>query len=293
MVLKPHNLELIANSVQDTDPKDNIDREDNTEEPEELTLEQLFEEGYQQDPFPHKVLQQLCSGEQHSKEITLSECTEVDGQLHYRERIYVPDHHSLRLCLCKEHHDTPIAGHPGKAKTYELLVCNYYWPNMQRFVDQYVQNCHTCTRTKAPRHAKYGVLRPLPVPQHRWKDITMDFVVGLPLVNGYDSVCVSVDRLTKERHLTACHSTITSEGLADLFIHNIFRLHGLPDSVTSDWGPQFIRAAWKQVCKKLGIKAQLSTAFHPETDGQTEKINGVMEQYLRAFISYQQDDWPS
>ncbi|SLM41525.1 Ribonuclease H-like domain [Lasallia pustulata] len=121
----------------------------------------------------------------------------------------------------------------------------------------------------------------------------MDFVVGLPLVNGYDSVCVSVDRLTKERHLTACHSTITSEGLADLFIHNIFRLHGLPDSVTSGRGPQFIGAAWKRICKKLGIKVQQSTAFHTETDGQTEKINGVIEQYLRAFVSYQQDDWPS
>ena len=147
---------------------------------------------------------------------------------------------------------------------------------MQRFVDQYVQNCHTCTRTKTPRHAKFRVLWPLPVPQHRWKDMTMDFIVSLSLVDGYDSVCVSVDRLIKERHLTACHSTITSEGLADLFIRNIFRLHRLPDSVTSDRGPQFIGAAWKRVCRKLGIKAQLFTAFHPETDGQTEKINGIM-----------------
>ena len=114
----------------------------------------------------------------------------------------------------------------------------------------------------------------------------MNFVVSLPLVNGYDSVCVSVNRLTKEQHLTACHFIITSEGLADLFIHDIFRLHRLPDSVTSDRGPQFIGAAWKRVCRKLGIKAQLSTAFHPETDSQTEKINGVMKQYLRAFVFY-------
>ena len=119
----------MANSVQD----DNS--EDDTEEPEESTLEQLFEEGYQQDPFPNKVLQQLRDNEQHFKEITLSEYSEVDRQLYYRERIYVPKHHSLHLCLCKEHHDTPVAGHPGKAKTYELLVCNYYWPNIQRFVD--------------------------------------------------------------------------------------------------------------------------------------------------------------
>ena len=86
--------------------------------------------------------------------------------------------------------------------------------------------------------------------------------------------------------MTACHFTITSEGLANLFIRDIFRLHELPDSVTSDQGPQFIGAAWKQVCRKLEIKAQLFTAFHPETDGQTEKINGIMKQYLRAFVSY-------
>ena len=85
--------------------------------------------------------------------------------------------------------------------------------------------------------------------------MTMDFVVSLPLVDGYDSVYVSVDRLTKERHLTACHFTITSEGLADLFIRDIFRLHRLPDSVTSDQGPQFIGVTWKRVCRKLGIKA--------------------------------------
>ena len=99
-----------------------------------------------------------------------------------------------------------------------------------------------------------------------------------------------VDWLTKERHLTACHSTITSEGLGDLFIQDIFRLYGLPDSITSDRGAQFVRAAWKQICKRLGIKAQLSTAFYPKIDGQIEKINGVIEQYLRAFVSYQQDD---
>ena len=273
----------MANSVQNNDSEDNIHSENNAEE-EELTLEQLFEEEHQQDSFPHKVLQQLRDSEWRSKEITLSECTEVNEQLHYRERVYVPDHHPLRLHLCKEHHDTPVAEHPEKAKIYELLIRNYYWPNMQCFVNQYVQNCYTCTCIKTPRHAKFEVLQPLPVPQHRWKDMIMNFIVGLPLVDGYDSVCVSVNRLTKEQHLTACHFIITSEGLADLFIRDIFRLHGLPDSVTSDWGPQFIGAAWKQVCRKLGIKAQLFTAFHPETDGQTEKINDVMKQYLRAFI---------
>ena len=242
------------NSVQNNDSEDNIHSENNTEE-EELTLEQLFEEEHQQDSFPHKVLQQLCDSEWRFKEITLSECTEVNEQLHYRECVYVLNYHSLWLHLCKEHHDTPVTGHPEKAKTYKLLIRNYYWPNMQHFVNQYVQNCHTCTCTKTPRHAKFEVLKLLPVPQHCWKDMTMNFIVSLSLVDGYDSVCVSVNRLIKEQHLTACHFIITSEGLADLFIRDIFRLHRLSDSVTSDWGPQFIRVTWKQVCRKLEIKA--------------------------------------
>ena len=254
VVLKLHNLELMANSVQNNDSEDNIHSENNAEK-EELTLEQLFEEGYQQDSFSHKVLQQLHDGEQHFKKITPSECTEINEQLHYREHVYSPDHHSLQLCLCKEHHDISVTEYPEKAKIYKLLIHNYYWSNMQRFVNQYVQNCHTCTCTKTLRHAKFEVLQPLPVSQHCWKDMIMNFVVSLSLVNGYDSVCVSVNQLTKEQHLTACHFIITSEGLADLFIYDIFRLHRLSDSVTSDWEPQFIGAAWKRVCKKLEIKA--------------------------------------
>ena len=124
----------MANSVQNNNSEDNIHSEKNTEK-EELTLKQLFEEGHQQDSFSHKILQQLRDSEWCFKEITLSECTEINEQLHYRERVYVPDHHPLQLHLCKEHRDTSVARHPEKAKTYKLLICNYYWPNMQRFVN--------------------------------------------------------------------------------------------------------------------------------------------------------------
>ena len=244
----------MANSVQNNDSEDNIYSENNTEK-EELTLKQLFKEEHQQDSFPHKILQQLHDSEQCFKEITLSECTEVNEQLHYKGCVYVLNHHPLWLCLCKEHHDISVVRHSEKAKTYELLICNYYWLNMQRFVNQYVWNCHTCTCTKTLKHTKFKVLQPLPVPQHCWKDMIMNFIVSLSLVNDYDSVCVSVNWLIKKQHLTACYFIITSEGLADLFIHDIFRLHRLSDSVTSDWRSQFIGAAWKQVCRKLEIKA--------------------------------------
>ena len=124
----------MANSVQNNDSEDNIHSENNTEK-EELTLKQLFEEEHQWDSFSHKVLQQLCDSEQHFKEITLSEYTEINEQLHYKECVYIPDYHSLQLHLCKEHHDTSVTEHSEKAKIYELLICNYYWSNMQRFVN--------------------------------------------------------------------------------------------------------------------------------------------------------------
>jgi len=119
----------------------------------------------------------------------------------------------------------------------------------------------------------------------------MDFVTGLPWSDGFDTIWVVVDRLTKMRHFVPCRTTVTIPELAELFIAHIFRAHGLPDNIILDRGPQFASEFWKMLCRSLRIQSRLSTAFHPETDGQTERVNATMEQYLRAYVSYQQDDW--
>jgi transposase InsO family protein len=119
----------------------------------------------------------------------------------------------------------------------------------------------------------------------------MDFVTGLPVSEGHDAIWVVIDRLTKMRHFVPCSTTVDAKELANLFVTNIFRLHGLPDSIISDRGPQFASRFWKYLCNSLRIEPRLSTTFHPETDGQTERTNSVMEQYLRAYINYQQDNW--
>src|SRR3978361_4553 len=162
---------------------------------------------------------------------------------------------------------------------------------MRREVERFVRNCHTCQRSRTSRHAPFGVLRPLSIPQKPWQDISMDFVTGLPWSNGHDAIWVVVDQLTKQRHLVPCHTTVDARDLADLFLQNVFRLHGLPLTITSDRGPQFASAFWHRLCARLGIQPRLSTAFHPQTDGQTERINAIMEQYLRAHVNYLQDDW--
>jgi len=179
----------------------------------------------------------------------------------YRDCTFVPDHTPLRLRLLQDHHDPPAMGHPGRAKTLELLARKYYWPSMRKDVNRFVRNCHVCRRTKSTRHAPYGVLKPLSVLERPWQHISVDFVTGLPQSKGYDAVCVVVDRLTKQRHLIPCTSTITAVELGTLFCDRVFRYHGLPETIVSDRGPQFASRFWRHLCSCLKIDARLSTAF--------------------------------
>ncbi|KAH0607596.1 uncharacterized protein H6S33_002630 [Morchella sextelata] len=256
------------------------------------TVEELFLNAYQVDSFPNKVLAMLRNGVRYSNKISLAECTEDNnGRLLYRGALYVPDDNDLRLRLLKEHHDKPSAGHPGKAKTLELLNREYYWPQMRKYVDQYVRNCNVCDRSKAPCNAPYGVLRPMPIPDGPWRDVSMDFITDLPESDGYNEILVVVDRLTKMRHLIPTTKEADSKEVATLYIDNVWKLHGLPETMVSDRGTQFVAEFWRSLCDRLEISPKFSTAFHPQTDGQTERINAVMEQYLRSYVSYQQDDW--
>jgi transposase InsO family protein len=202
----------------------------------------------------------------------------------------VPDNDDLKLRLIRLVHDSPAGGHPGRSKTLELLSRVYYWPKIYESVRRYIASCYICQRSKASREAYNGLLRPLPIPERRWQDLSVDFIVDLPDSRGYTNILVVVDRLTKMRHLIAC-SDISAPTVARLFLDNVWKLHGLPDSIISDRGTQFTSAFWNELTKRLRINARLSTAFHPESDGQTERVNGVLEQYLRAYVSYQQDDW--
>jgi len=162
---------------------------------------------------------------------------------------------------------------------------------MRKQVDQYVRNCHSCQRSRTSRHATFGVFRPVSVPEKPWEDISRYFVVGLPECEGFNAVWVVVDRLSKMRHCIPIHTTIDAIGLAKLFLRQVVRPQGLPKTIVSDRGPQFTSTFWGQICNRLGIHRRMSTAFHPQTDGQTELMNAGMEQYLRVFINHQHDDW--
>ena len=283
VILKPRNL------GPDTTTGETLTI--NATNEEAIGLQELLDEGYRQDPAPRKVLGALREGRRESKLLVLGDCENRGGYLWYQGKMYIPDYGPLRLRLLRDHHDSPVAGHPGRAKTLELLSRQYYWPQMYRDVDRYVRNCHTCQRSRTARHAPYGILRPLPIPERAWRDVAMDFVTGLPWSKGRNAILVVICCLTKMRHLIPCTDTITAEGLARRYIKYVAKTHGLPKTITSDRGSLFTSKFWKALCARWGIDIRLSTAFHPQTDGQTEKANAVMERYLRAYINYLQDDW--
>src|SRR5512140_669450 len=213
-----------------------------------------------------------------------------DELVYFRRRVWVPEDNGLKIKIARSYHDHKVAGHFGREKTLELIKRNYYWPNMEAWIRNYVRSCDTCQRTKAGQHARWGKLKPLEIPYAPWIEISMDFIIELPKCQGYDRIWVIVDRFSKMAHFIPLKKT-TAASLALEFVKEIWRLHGLPKGIISDRDVLFTGHFWTDVEKLLGITGRRSTAFHPQTDGQTERVNQVLEQYLRAFVNWEQDNW--
>ncbi|KIO17550.1 hypothetical protein M407DRAFT_84869, partial [Tulasnella calospora MUT 4182] len=222
----------------------------------------------------------------------MKDYTLEQGILKYRNRIYVPNDEEIKRMLLQLYHDSVMAGHPGQAKTLDLVSRGYYWPSQKAYVNRYVDGCDTCQRNK-PQHRSTGLLKPLPVPTGPWQDLSYDFITKLPKTRqGNDTILVVVDRLLKEGHFVATKELgLDAKKTADLFITNVWRLHGTPARIVSDRGPQFNAPFIKAFYKGLGINPIYSTAYHPQTDGQTERTNQNVEGFLRMYCSHRQDDW--
>lgn len=224
---------------------------------------------------------------------------ESRGDYLYREnKLYVPDSLELRLAILAKLHDDPFAGHFASRRTNELVSRRFYWPRMAVFIEEYCGACGECQGGRRVRGKQHGLLEPLPVPGKVWEQVTMDFVTDLPasllMIGGsrvsFDCVLVVVDRFTKMAHFIPTKKTIRGEELARVLTREIFRLHGVPAKVITDRGSVFAQGFWSDFMYCLRIKQGLSTAYHPQTDGQTERLNSVLEQYLRAYINFDQDD---
>jgi len=182
-----------------------------------------------------------------------AEWLNIDGLLQFQGKIYVPQSPDLRRQIIALCHDTHIAGHPGYWKTLELVSRNYWWPQMSRYIGQYVSTCDLCLRTKPWRYSPVGELQLLSIPDARWDTLSVDFVVKLPESSGHDAVMTVVDSVSKRVHFVLTHTTVTVKGAARLFLHHVWKLHGLPKRVVSDHGPQFVASFTKELYRLLGI----------------------------------------
>jgi transposase InsO family protein len=209
----------------------------------------------------------------------------------FHGKIYVPNDRDLRRRIVEQHHDTHIARHAGCFKTLELVSRNYWWPLMSRYIGTYVKHCDLCNWTKVQCRRPFGELHPSETPEAPWDVISVDFIVELPESHGYDTIMNVVDSVTKRAHCIPTHTTITAEGAARLYLRDVWKHHGTPRAVLSDRGSQFIAGFMRELYKLLGIKLATSTAYHPQTDGQTECANQELEGYLCIFTSRRQDNW--
>ncbi len=268
------------------------------QDPRLSDLEKAIESAYISAPESDDtstLLRLIRSETRHHPSLPLADCSEQNGKLFYYEKLWIPDCENTRRQVIEACHSTPLAGHPGINRSFDLAARTYYWPSMLKDIRRFVRNCAICQRSK-PVRTRVGQLMPLPVPQQRWTDISMDYVTELPMPNSRSlfpkctSVLIVIDRLSKERHLIPV-LRLTSEHLAQVMIQHVFRSHGLPNSIVSDRGSQFTSDVWKFICKHLGIQQRLSTSFHPESDGQSERLIQDTEQKLRQLVCYSQDDW--
>ncbi|OWY91369.1 hypothetical protein PHMEG_00040078, partial [Phytophthora megakarya] len=192
-------------------------------------------------------------------------------------RVVVPNDKDLRARIIHEYHDTPVGGHLGREKTFSAVSRDFYWPRQYKWVRKWVRTCEICQRVK-PSPSSRAPLRSLPIPTDVWRSVSMDFFFGLPPdEKRRNGVLVFVDRFSKMVHFVPVSAEVTAEESAVHFVDAVFRHHGLPESIISDRDPRFTAAFWSKLFELLGTKLMLSTAGHPETDVQTERVNRVFE----------------
>ena len=218
--------------------------------------------------------------------------TYKDGMLFHKGKVGILSDASLRKLIMESEHDSRVAGHMGMDKTMELVNRNVYWPEMAKDIEDNVRICEDCQKNKASRHKRHGALHPLELFYAPWDAISIHFITQLPKSDGCSTVWVIVDRFTKMAHFVPVKDgEKTAEGCAMLFLENIWKLHGLPSRIISDRDPVFTSTFWAELMGRLDVRLRNSTAFHPQTDSQTERGNRSLEQYLWQYCNYEQDNW--
>lgn len=265
---------------------------------EELDMQLLWDAAVIKDPSFRALHAAVAQGDRSlpagvEVDAQMPDCSlDERGALCYRGALWVPDSEPLRTTLVQRTHDSYITGHPGRDITLSILARSYFWPQQYLTVRRFVSNCAVCRRSKACRQAPQGLLRPLPVPERYYSELGIDFMTELPAKKGDKRrfLMVITDRLLNSVTLDATES-MDAEACAEIFVNSHARFHGLPAALTSDRGSNWTGRFWRRLCELLHVEQRLSTSFHPQTDGATERCNQEILAFLRAYISYAQTDW--
>ena len=246
--------------------------------------------------FDDEITKSIAGGYQYDKAfntgITLPPGVQHDpstGLYWLADKIYVPNVSSIKSRIISEFHAT--TGHADSTKTAASILRTFCWPSVKKDTHSYIKLCPTCQRIK-PRPAKpYGSLMPLPVPTRPWESVSLDLITGLPTADGYDAIVTFVCSLTKMAHFVPCASTINARQLARVFLDNVYRLHGLPRFLIGDRDPRYTSKFFQSLMSDLRTTLSLSTAYHPQSDGQTERVHRTIEQILRSYVHTNHDGW--
>ncbi|KAK2452132.1 hypothetical protein QL285_011125 [Trifolium repens] len=215
-----------------------------------------------------------------------------NGVIRFRERVCVPNIPELKRKILEEGHRSGLSIHPGATKMYQDLKKLFWWPSMKKEVAEFAYACLTCQKSKVEHQRPSGLLQPVFIPEWKWDSIAMDFVSGLPrTTKGNDSIWVIVDRLTKSAHFIAFKTGTLIPRLAEIYVEQIVRLHGIPSSIVSDRDPRFTSRFWESLQEALGTKLRMSSAYHPQTDGQSERTIQSLEDLLRAWVLEDGGSW--
>ena len=217
---------------------------------------------------------------------------EEDKILRHKGQVYIPDSGELRKTVLQEMHNVPYAGHPGYHKTLAAVRKEYFWLGMKKDIENYIARCMECQRVKVEHRHPTSLLQPLPIPEWKWEVVMIDFITALPRTNRqHDSIMVVVEKLTKATHFILVKSTHKAANIEEIYMKEIARLHGVPKAIVSDRDSKFTSNFWKGLFKEFRTNLNRSTAYHPQADGQTERVNQVIEDMLRMYMMDRPSKW--
>lgn len=243
---------------------------------------------YQTDPKATDLLTKLAVSSEQDQYFTL-----VNGLIRYKGKIWLGSSTELQSRVFHALHSSTVGGHSGAPATYHRIKQLFFWPNMKTDILQWVQSCRVCHQAKPDRARYPGLLQPLPIPKTAQTVVSMDFIEGLPQSGNANAILVVIDKFSKFSHFIPLRHPFTASSVAKLFLDHVYRLHGMPNIIVTDRDRIFTSNFWQQLFKLAGVDLRMSTSYHPQTDGQMERLNQCLETYLRCFVHACPTKWIS